>query len=354
MNELIIPPAQLTFVATNKCTAACQNCCFQCRPQNKDRLTLRKMKEYVDQAVEAYDTIEILIITGGECFTLGQDLERIIKYASDKGLLTRVVTNGYWAKSQEKATVRLKSLVESGLCEINFSTGDEHQEWVPYDNIIYGIIAGLELNLVVAVNVESSVSNKFNTKQLESDLRLEKYKPLLRKKLFFLSGAWMPFLESAEKKANAYKKNKDSPVILYHPQNRCSALFNILSIDPTNQVLACCGLTVSYISYLRLGSAKKYSLKFLYEHQFHDFLKIWLFTEGPGNVLNFCRKKLNLSQLDITKWHICQICVEIFRDEQNILILQQHYGEVFQSVMLKYTLLRKKYLKILNSKKLNP
>jgi recombinational DNA repair protein RecR len=99
------------------------------------------------------------------------------------------------------------------------------------------------------------------------------------------------------------------------------------------------------------NSADKYSLKFLYEYQFQDFFKIWLFTEGPGKILKFCRKKMNLPPLDTTKWHICQICAEIFRDEQNILVLQQNYKEVFANIMLKYSLLREKNLKVINVKK---
>jgi organic radical activating enzyme len=305
MNELIIPPTQLTFVTTNRCTAACQNCCFQCNPQNKSRLTLQEMKYYIDQSIKAYNTIKLLIITGGECFTLGRDLTQIIKHASSNGLFTRVITNGYWAKSIEKAYSKLKKLVEAGLDEINFSTGDEHQVWVSYDN--------------------------------------------LDKKLHIIGGAWMPFLKSSEEKINLSNNedSKDSLIILQR-KKRCSSLFNTISIDPFHQAIACCGLTVEYINYLKLGNAKKYSLKFLYEYQFQDFLKIWLFTEGPENILRFCRNKLNLHPIDTTQWHICQICVEIFRDEQNILILQQNYEEVFPNVMLKYSLLKEKYLKSIN------
>jgi hypothetical protein len=59
-----------------------------------------------------------------------------------------------------------------------------------------------------------------------------------------------------------------------------------------------------------------------------------------SNILKFCRNKLNLPPIGTTRWHICQICVEIFRDEQNVLTLQQNYEEVFSNVMLKYSLSR--------------
>jgi len=348
MEELIIPPTQLTLVATNKCTSACQNCCFQCNPQNKDRLTLTEMKQYITQSVETYNSIKLLIISGGECFTLGKDLDRVIKFATDKGLSTRVVTNGYWAKSPEKSYQRVKSLVEAGLTEINFSTGDEHLIWVPYDNIVYAVTSSLELDLTTVVNVETSKLSHFTPNQLKTDSRLEKYQHLLGKKLFIFGGIWIPFLKSTETQLNTLKNEKrDTPSItIQKKENRCSSLFNTISIDPNHQVNVCCGLTIQYNSYLRLGSAQKYPLKYLYEYQFQDFLKIWLFTEGPRKILNFCRNKREMPPIDTSKWHLCQICLEIFRDEQNILTLRQNYSEIFPSIMLKYSLLKEKYFKI--------
>ena len=77
-------------------------------------------------------------------FLLGNDLNLIIDYASRIGLSARVVTNGYWAKSPEIAKEKLLELSKCGLKEVNFSTGEDHQEWVSYDNIVYGSIAALD------------------------------------------------------------------------------------------------------------------------------------------------------------------------------------------------------------------
>lgn len=73
-NKLSIPPTTLSFITTNKCTAACKNCCFGCNPKNNMRLSLSVMKNHVDEAVKSYPTIRSLVLTGGECFTLGGDL----------------------------------------------------------------------------------------------------------------------------------------------------------------------------------------------------------------------------------------------------------------------------------------
>ena len=347
MNELLIPPVQLTLVVTNKCTAMCNNCCFQCSPNNNDRLTLDEVKQYIDKSIEAYNTIKMLIITGGECFTLGRELNQIIKYASSKGLLTRVVTNGYWAKSTEIAYKKLKKLVEDGLTEINFSTGDEHQAWIPYNNIMNGTISALEVNLTTVINVESSKLKKFSVKQILTDERLEKYRHLFGNKLIVLGGTWIPFLKSTKEEYDKIESEKDQFISCVQKAERCKILFSSISISPINNMITCCGLLVNYINYLHLGSVKKYSIKYLYEYQFQDFIKIWLFTEGPKKILDFCANKRNIPSYNTNKWHICQICAEIFRYNENVLILQKNYREVFSNVMFKYSLLRKKYLKLI-------
>ena len=83
-------------------------------------------------------------------------LNNVIKYGYQKGLSTRVVTNGYWAKYYETAIARLKDLVDVGLTEINFSTGDEHAKYVSINNIINAVLASVHLNIPnIFISVES-------------------------------------------------------------------------------------------------------------------------------------------------------------------------------------------------------
>ncbi len=348
MINLSISPLEVTLIVTNQCTASCKNCCFQCNPQNKDRLSLPEMKQHIDNALDSYSTIKLLIITGGECFILGEELNDIVKYASDRNLYVRVVTNGYWATTLENAYYKLEKLVEVGLKEINFSTGDEHQVFVPYNNIVFGIISALKLNIMVAVNIELSNNSIFDMNFIKNDIRLEKYKDRIGKDLVLIYGKWMPFLKSEDNKMESKDNTYKHILFTEEKVNRCTSLFRSIAISPTNDLYACCGLPIRYISYLRLGTAKKHSLKYLYEYQFQDFIKIWLYTEGPKRILDFCTKKRNIEFINTNQWHICQICAEIFRSEENILVLRQNYGEIFSNVMFKYEFLRRKHLKLIN------
>lgn len=84
--ELVIPPTMLGIITTDKCTAACKNCCFKCNPQNNKRLSVNTIKKNIDSATKNFNTIKTLVLTGGECFTLGKDLYKIIEYSAKKVL----------------------------------------------------------------------------------------------------------------------------------------------------------------------------------------------------------------------------------------------------------------------------
>ncbi len=335
---LAVKPSILSFITTNKCTAACKNCCFSCNPKNKERLELSEMMDYIEQATTAYPTIKILVLSGGECFTLGKDLLSIIEFGNKKGLITRVVTNAYWAVSFKAAYKKLHALQEAGLKELNISTGDEHQHFVPYDSIVNAIIAGMKLSLEIVVNVECSEISTFTSVCFFNDSRLKKYQgcPNLR----ILSGVWIAF-----KKSTAVENKKSDKHGFCIPkmfrQRRCDSLFNTISIDCYHQMNACCGLTLDYIPYLHLGDLKKYSLSFLYERQFNDFLKLWLYIDGPAKILSYCAKMRNKQIDNIDDMHLCQICAEIFKERENIEIVKNNIKDLQTDVFLKYKLLLK-------------
>lgn len=96
----------------------------------------------------------MLVITGGECFTLGKDLDKIVSYAHSKEFGVRIVSNVSWATSFKKAYKRMEELVALGLTEMNLSCGDEHQRWVKFDNVINVTVACIILKITLAINIE--------------------------------------------------------------------------------------------------------------------------------------------------------------------------------------------------------
>lgn len=344
IDNLYLPPYSLNLMTTDFCTASCKNCCMQCSPKKHTRLSFEDMRKYIDSALESFPSIKLLVLTGGECFALKNDLKKVVDYSSQKKLISRVVTNGYWATSFKTAYLTLKDLRNAGLGELNLSTGDEHQVWVNYDNIILAAVSALLLGMSVVINVESSNTSNFSVINIFNDIRLRKYLDTPSKySLKIIGGRWVEFETSKEKKIEQQR---------YYPSNRinrCTNLFNSITISPNHQMWACCGLSVKHIPYLNIGNTKKFPLKFLHKYQLNDFLKIWIYTEGPMRILEFCKKHGNEDlDLSITNWHPCQACNILFSDSRNIEIINKYYKEIYTNVVFKYLFLRESYVKQLN------
>lgn len=295
------------------------------------------MQHYTDEAMKHYgNSLKILVLTGGECFLLNNDLNKIIEYANSKGLLTRIVTNGYWAKTYNEAYTILQKLRNSGLNEINFSTGDDHQEWIPYDNIVNGCMASMDLGLTCLVNVETHDSSKFTGDIFQQDHRLVTYFDISKYKhpLKIEQGVWIPF---DKKTSVSYEKIQNKEDV----NNRCSSLFNTIPINPYSNMSSCCGLPSEHIIPLRLGNLENRSVKELYESQFEDLLKIWIFLDGPHKVIKFIYNQRGIKKNVFG--HICSACSEIFKDNDNIQWVKDHYSEIMPSIMFKYIMLKKTF-----------
>ena len=65
----------------------------------------------------------------------------------------------------------------------------------------------------------------------------------------------------------------------------CKHLFEDIIINPYGEVYACCGIGVCHIPQMRLGNIHQEPIQTIYERAFEDVLKIWLYTEGPQDVL---------------------------------------------------------------------
>ena len=229
IESLIKNPTTLTFVTTTRCSSACDNCCFQCSPRRKKRLTKEVMLGYMEQVKRDFPTVVSLVLTGGEC-TLIPELTEIIEVASNKyGFTVRIVSNGHWAKTLDNARAKVREWRAAGLAEINFSTGDEHLEFVSMQTIKNAILASVEEGLTPFVNVESQENHKFNSDHLLKDSTLATL--VSEGKLILANGIWIDFKHPEE----IVKKPKFIDVPSFQ---RCENLFNGITITPDNRIRA--------------------------------------------------------------------------------------------------------------------
>lgn len=332
-------PTHLTILPTYRCTAACEQCCFESDPHISGRIPIGRILDYIDQAARDFPTLGLVVFSGGECFLLRDDLDRAIRRAASRNLATRCVTNGYWATSKGAARRRIGALYRAGLTELNFSTGDEHQKFVPFERVVHGATTAAEYGLSAVIVIEGCREARFTVQSALADPRLARFmkESSARRNLTLLNNVWMPF-------------QKGSPITqadeVYRREERlqryrgCDNVLENLVITPHEQAASCCGLTFEHIPEMKLGNARRRRLRDLYAAQMEDFIKIWLRVEGPEQILHFATLKDPGITFPGDAMHPCQVCARLFLDRRVRQALQRHYLERVAEVMFRYRMMR--------------
>lgn len=324
-----IKPSGITLLATLRCTAACDNCCFGCNPKQGRSMTFEEMKDYVDKSLEAYpDSITKLCLTGGECMLLGKEVDKIISYAQSKGLNTSIVSNAYWATDYDKAYRTLKRLKNKGLTSACFSTGEDHNQYVPWMNVRHAAVAAARLGIVNELRVENQLLHTEIIRELNADEEVTEL--VSQYKLQIATPYWMEYDNKGKKSRHFKMRLMDS-----EEKIPCNHLFQDIIINPYGEVYACCGIGVCHIPQMRLGNIHQEPIQTIYERAFEDVLKIWLYTEGPQDVLAFVEKKTG-QKFNWHTRHNCDICRTIFTDKSILPILRDNVFEAASMPLLFY------------------
>jgi len=321
-----ISPKTITIITTYKCTAACEDCCFECTPSLTSRLELQDILDVIQSAFEKFSDLELVVFTGGECFILKQDLYDSIAFCTSLGLKTRCVTNAYWGKTLLSASKVAHFLKKSRICEINISTGLDHQKWVPQKSVINAVNALVSEGIFVLVTIEKDSKSSSCFEHFvndESVKELTKNSPELFKTQ---SNVWMSFMATSEKREND---------TFDHLENGCDQIFNNCVITPKKEVSACCGLTLEHIPEMKLGTIT--DLDSYKSEQQDDFLKLWLRVDGPYVIL---KKILGYESPELKNiQHQCQACAVLHKKENVRKVLLEQYQENIIPVVNKFKIM---------------
>jgi len=102
-------------------------------PKAKGTFTLNRIKEVLDELIKI-ETIEWVYFEGGEPFMFYPLMLEGIKLAQNRGFKTGVVTNAYWATSEEDAELWLRPLCKRGISDLSISDDAFHYAEEEKDN----------------------------------------------------------------------------------------------------------------------------------------------------------------------------------------------------------------------------
>jgi pyruvate-formate lyase-activating enzyme len=319
----------LSVMPTYRCTAECKNCGTLSSPREKARLSLSEIIQAIDQAaIEKYDAV---VFTGGEATLVGTDLTDAIKHAVALGLGTRVVTNGFWANNEQSADKQIQCLAAAGLHEINYSTGDQHVQFVPFENIIRAITSAVKANLRVAVMVET-VSERIITK--ESITQHPGYKWITSAYpdviIEIHESPWMPLdpMEQSTYSDNIATNLKNLPL-----HGGCDSILSTTTLQADGQLASCCGLGMRLIPELQLGHISSIKISEADKKAASDFLKRWIRVEGPEHILAWAANYNPDIVWENMYAHRCQACIRLYKDPMVRETIEQHYNEKIPDVL---------------------
>jgi len=115
----------LHFLLTYACNFECDHCFVYSRPGAKGTFTIAKIRDVLAELVKL-GTVDTVYFEGGEPALYYATMLEAIRLARDMGFKTGIVSNSYWATSDEDAELWLKPLAELGLFKISVSDDDLH------------------------------------------------------------------------------------------------------------------------------------------------------------------------------------------------------------------------------------
>ena len=110
-----------------KCDSECDHCFVYSGPQAKGTFTLAQVKEALNQAAEI-GTVKSVYFEGGEPFLFYPLMLEGVRIARNMGFKIGVVTNAYWATSQDDAQLWLRPLLDLGISDLSISDDAFHHE----------------------------------------------------------------------------------------------------------------------------------------------------------------------------------------------------------------------------------
>lgn len=326
MNDLL----SIGLLITYQCNIECKHCGLSCSPREKEWMTMAEMK---DIAVQSSDSgVTSIALTGGEPTLLRhEELCNYFRFIKNETSINniRIVTNGHWAKSYDKAYAILKDWKDAGLDELNVSCGEFHQEYIPLQNIGHAYKAGCDLDFATVL-----LSGEFTKRKHEGKITPYDFEKLLSCRILHQHEI-SPYISKRHAlscnhafyygRGKNHIKKEDVPLIKYrHIPNTCNHTISSLSFHPDGNVTLCCGVGVRDVDFLSIGNWKEESLQTILARSNNDLIANLIRFYGLKSLkekLITAHPELGLTnKQDYTGQ--CELCFELFSNEKVLHYLQ--------------------------------
>jgi len=119
---------------TMRCNIECGHCSVDSHPRRREKMTLEQAIELVEGLARSGE-IEFVDVSGGEPMLFRKELVQVARAAFRCGTSLRIVSNGFWATTRERASAVLTELVAAGVSSVGLSIDVWHRRYLPPDRV---------------------------------------------------------------------------------------------------------------------------------------------------------------------------------------------------------------------------
>lgn len=273
-------PSLVSVFLDYQCNFSCTHCSVGSSPKTRFPMPTSLLDIFFDQ-LSTLSSIKVVTFTGGEA-TLHLDmLKSSISRAKQHGKVTRVVSNGWWAKSDEAALAFLHDLQKAGLDEINTSFDDYRLPFIKFSKIVHLVSAAIKLGIRVGVGaIKSSNSSEWCAERIRNELAKYLSLPLseLSKHVSVVSDYPTPSGSGEDLDVAGLDGGLKTTI-------GCGDLMSTISLHPNGSIKACCGHIQFYAKDLEIGNLYHESLSDIVNRARRNTLLWLIHTLGPKKIL---------------------------------------------------------------------
>lgn len=319
----------LSIMPTFTCPAACTDCGTLSSPRARERLALPDVLAAIDEA-KALGFYNV-VFTGGEATLEWKTLLEGIRRAAGHGFPVRLVSNAHWATSVAVARDKIAALIDAGLSEINYSTGDEHVRFIDLERVIHACVAACERRLRTHVMMELKQDRTIDPVAVLEHPAIAALMSEQRAVLSVVSSPWMPLQHDVQYR---YPEGVACDRQGAASRGGCTSVLATYTLQADGRVGACCGLGLRAIDELNVARTGQAGFlgRAIAEAE-EDFLKLWIHHHGPARVLAWAASHNSAIDWEGRYAHQCQLCQRLYHDEAVREVIETHWQEMIGDVL---------------------
>ena len=279
---------------SSKCNNNCAHCIARPAFPSEVKMSFENAKDIILQA-KSIGTKKIWF-TLGEPFLYIDDIKKLVSLCNSLGIMTRIVTNAFWASNSQKSDEMVKEMGDCGLTQLRISASRFHQTEIDLQNVINAAQSCVKHNLDYYI----SFITDYSAEDEEIGVKLKK------SGLNYSKESLICFGEALESKK--YKLPDDY-------SHKCKALNPI--VTPDLKVYVCCGIGGYFdkTNFFYLGDLKGKKLSeinetYIQKNRILDLIRSIGLVE--------LAKIAGFDANEATKMHRCILCEKLFNSVDNI------------------------------------